>query len=400
MAFTQLPPLSLYIHIPWCEKKCPYCDFNSHRSDGDIPQQQYVDRLIEDLEAELPLVWGRQLHSIFIGGGTPSLFSPKMLDQLLGRIRALLPFNSDMEITLEANPGSIEANKFKGFFETGINRISIGVQSFENDFLQKLGRIHSAQEAIDAFAIARQAGFNNINLDLMYALPGQSIDQALQDVRQAIQFSPEHISWYQLTLEPNTYFYRYPPKLPDEDHIAGMSDAGIALLKEHGYQQYEVSAYSRGSQLQSKHNLNYWQFGDYLGIGAGAHAKITRADTQTITRITKRKIPKDYLDKTKPLTAKKTVLTADEIPLEFMLNALRLKQGFQENLFFKHTGIEIFQIADALKKAQQANLILRKNQQIKTTSRGYQFLNQTLDFFTPDKFKHLLQENANFIKLI
>jgi len=391
LAITQLPPLSLYIHVPWCVQKCPYCDFNSHQVKQNIPESEYIDRLLQDLESEIPLVWGRQLISIFIGGGTPSLFQPESYERLFSGIRALLPFNADIEITMEANPNSVESEKFKGFYDAGINRISIGVQSFQNDFLKSLGRVHNSDEAKKAFAIARNAGFNNINLDLMYALPNQSIEQALEDLQTAIDLQPEHLSWYQLTLEPNTLFYQQPPLLPDDDHIAEMASQGIQLLSKSGYQQYEISAYSRNGLKPSQHNLNYWNFGDYLGIGAGAHQKITRADEQTITRTSKRRHPKDYLNQQMDLIDNNKAIAMNELPLEFMMNALRLKEGFHPDLFFAHTGLLLGQIDPALKHAESLGLLEISKENIRASEQGYQFLNELLECFMPENLPKNLQ---------
>jgi len=398
MAITQLPPLSLYIHTPWCEQKCPYCDFNSHQMKSGLPEKDYIDRLLFDLEMEMPNVWGRQLSSIFIGGGTPSLFSPQSFDRLLAGIRALLPFHSDMEVTMEANPGSVEAEKFKGFFQAGINRISIGVQSFNDQFLQSLGRIHNGDEAGKAFSIAREAGFKNINLDLMYALPKQNIQQAMQDLNLAIELQPEHLSWYQLTLEPNTLFYHQPPKLPDDELTVDISDQGLELLEQNNYCRYEVSAFNLGGNIPSHHNMNYWQFGDYLGIGAGAHQKITRADNQTITRTSKRRSPKDYLNKELGVVDTRRIIPQQDLPLEFMLNALRLKEGFEQNLFFDSTGLLIGQLEKALKKAQDLQFIIRDKNRIKPSAHGYQFLNQLLELFMPENFSSLGETNKIKIK--
>jgi len=389
MAITQLPPLSLYIHTPWCVQKCPYCDFNSHQLKKPIPEDDYIECLLRDLEQEMPSVWGRQLSSIFIGGGTPSLFSPQSFDRLFSGVRALLPFHADMEITMEANPGTVEAEKFKGFFDAGINRISIGVQSFDNHFLQSLGRIHDGDEALRAFEIARNAGFNNINLDLMYALPNQTIAQALDDLTIATQLAPEHLSWYQLTLEPNTLFYHQPPPLPDDEAVCDIAEQGLALLSSTGYQRYEVSAYSREGQFPSAHNLNYWQFGDYLGIGAGAHGKITRADNQTITRISKRRNPKDYLNPDKSFIDTSRQIPPAEFPLEFMMNAMRLKNGIDESLFFKTTGLLLGQIEPALAQAENAGFLERTESRLRPSPNGYQFLNELLECFMPENFSQL-----------
>ena len=398
MALAQVPPLSLYIHTPWCVQKCPYCDFNSHQLKESLPEDDYVERLLFDLEQELPEVWGRQLTSIFIGGGTPSLFSAQSYERLLSGIRALLPFHSDMEITMEANPGTVEADKFKGFFQAGINRISIGVQSFNNQFLSSLGRIHNGDEAIRAFQIARDAGFDNINVDLMYALPEQSAEQALDDLAIAVDLHPEHLSWYQLTLEPNTLFYHQPPPLPDDESVCDIAEAGLRQLKKEGYQRYEVSAFSRNGQSPSTHNLNYWQFGDYLGIGAGAHGKISRMDNQTITRKSKKRSPKEYLDSNKSLIAQRREIPAQELPLEFMMNAMRLKGGVPSELFFQTTGLLLPQIQNAIEQAQSDQLIELNQSHIRPTAKGYQFLNELLELFMPENFPQLAERPSITIK--
>ncbi|WP_444995535.1 radical SAM family heme chaperone HemW [Aliikangiella sp. IMCC44359] len=397
MTITSLPPLSLYIHTPWCVQKCPYCDFNSHQLKTTIPEQEYIDRLLFDLEQELPEIWGRSLNSIFIGGGTPSLFSGKSYERLLSGIRALLPFHADMEITMEANPGTVEADKFNEFYQAGINRISIGVQSFNNQFLKVLGRIHDGSEASRAYQIAREAGFKNINLDLMYALPQQTVQQALNDLKMAIELAPEHLSWYQLTLEPNTLFYHQPPPLPDDELTCDMAEQGIELLTKHEYQQYEVSAYSSAGHYPSTHNLNYWQFGDYLGIGAGAHGKITRADTQTITRKSKKRNPKDYLDTNKAVIDKQQQILKEELPLEFMMNAMRLKDGVPTALFFQTTGLLISQIENALTEAEKQGLLTKDHDYIRPTEQGYRFLNELLTFFMPENI--FINSNQDTIKI-
>jgi len=389
MSFTQLPPLSLYVHTPWCVQKCPYCDFNSHQLKQSIPEEDYIDRLLFDLEQELPSVWGRQLYSIFIGGGTPSLFSPQSIDRLLCGIRALLPFNADMEITMEANPGTVDAENFSGFFDAGVNRLSLGVQSFDDQKLKALGRIHDGQQAEKALTIARAAGFKNINLDLMYALPQQSMAQAMADLEHAIALQPQHLSWYQLTLEPNTPFHHRPPSVPDLDLTADIGESGLEILAQNDYTQYEISAFSQAENSPSQHNINYWQFGDYLGIGAGAHQKISRADRQTITRKSKRRNPKDYLNPELAPTDQQRVLTQDSLPLEFMMNALRLRSGFERELFFANTGILITQIETALTKAEQQGLLQRHGNRIKTSDKGYRFLNELLDCFMPENFPEL-----------
>ncbi|MCV6606305.1 MAG: radical SAM family heme chaperone HemW, partial [Porticoccaceae bacterium] len=293
-----LPPLSLYIHIPWCVRKCPYCDFNSHTAGGELPEADYVAALLADLKNDLSYVQGRRIHSIFFGGGTPSLFSPRAIQQILDGVAREIGFDSNIEITLEANPGTFEQQKFADFRAAGVNRLSIGIQSFDDLHLQQLGRIHSAREAHSVASMARAAGFDNFNLDLMHGLPGQSLDDALNDLRRAIAIEPNHLSWYQLTIEPNTAFYRQPPKLPEDSVLEAVFDHGQQLLADSGFEQYEVSAYARDGQASS-HNLNYWQFGDYLGIGAGAHGKVTLAQKQQVIRSRKTRAPKDYLQRTR-----------------------------------------------------------------------------------------------------
>lgn len=380
-------------------QKCPYCDFNSHTIKQTIPEEKYIDALLNDLEQQLPSIWGRTITSIFIGGGTPSLMSVRAMDTLLSGIRARLPFLSDTEVTMEANPGTVEAEKFKGFFDTGINRISIGVQSFNNDFLKILGRIHQADEAKRAFQIAREAGFKNINLDLMYALPGQSIDQALNDLNIATDLKPEHLSWYQLTLEPNTAFHHNPPdKMANDDRLADISEQGLDYLLNNHYQRYEVSAFNLSGKYPSWHNTNYWQFGDYLGIGAGAHGKITRADTQQIIRTSKRRSPKDYLNPEKSFLDNERVIQQQELPLEFMLNAMRLKNGIHEDLFFQTTGLLLSQIKHAIEKCINKGLIIKKNKNIRPTETGFRFLNDILAEFTDDVFSDLDHVNRITIK--
>jgi len=400
MTITQLPPLSLYIHFPWCVQKCPYCDFNSHSIKNKIPEDEYINALLLDLEQELPSIWGRQLTSIFIGGGTPSLMSAEAMERLLSGIRARLPFLADTEVTMEANPGTVDAEKFLGFFQAGINRISIGFQSFNNQFLSSLGRIHSSEEAIKAFEIARQAGFANINLDLMYALPNQTISQAMDDLSIAVKLKPEHLSWYQLTLEPNTAFHHSPPKLmPNEDLLADISDAGLDFLQQQNYQRYEISAFSRNGQFNSWHNTNYWQFGDYLGLGAGAHGKITRADTQQIIRASKRRSPKDYLDQQKSFIAQSRIIKPQELPIEFMMNAMRLKNGVDKNLFFQTTGLLLSQIEHVIKQCEERGLLVKTQTRIKPTETGFKFLNEILSEFMEENFPKLNQRKQITIGL-
>ena len=382
-------PLSLYIHIPWCVKKCPYCDFNSHQINDTLPEQAYIQALLNDLEQELPAIWGRRLTSVFIGGGTPSVFSGEAIAQLLSGLRALLPMRSSMEITMEANPGTFEQERFSAYREAGINRLSIGIQSFNSTHLKALGRIHDGDEAAYAMVIAKKAGFDNINLDLMFGLPQQNTAQALADLQCAIDFKPTHISWYQLTLEPNTLFYHSPPVLPNDEILWDMQQQGQVLLAQAGFQQYEVSAYARqqaGQQVSEiqhcQHNINYWQFGDYVGIGAGAHGKIT-SPNGGIQRYSKYRQPKQYMQKVtegEPRSSEQTLASAD-LPFEFMLNALRLKQGVAKALFSQRTHLDLSEIEKKLTQAQQAGLISIDKQRIVTTARGWNFLNDTVAMF-------------------
>jgi putative oxygen-independent coproporphyrinogen III oxidase len=384
--FIALPPLSLYVHLPWCVSKCPYCDFNSHEAKEAVPEQRYVDALIADLEQELPSVWGRPVETVFIGGGTPSLFSPEALDRLLSQLRALLPLVAAAEITLEANPGSAETGKFAEFRAIGINRLSIGMQSFDADLLQRLGRIHGPGEALAAAAAARAAGFENINLDLMYGLPGQSTAQALADLEQAVALQPAHLSHYQLTVEPNTRFAHAPPVLPDDEALWEMQQACQARLAAAGYAHYEVSAYARAGH-RCRHNLNYWRFGDYLGIGAGAHAKISSAQTQRIVRSAKVRHPRDYLAKAgSPLRiAEQRTLTRHETGFEFMLNALRLNDGFPVAVFAQHTGLPLAVVEGPLQEAERKGLIARDIHAIRPTELGRRFLNDLTALFLPEE---------------
>jgi oxygen-independent coproporphyrinogen-3 oxidase len=378
--FTSLPPLSLYVHIPWCVRKCPYCDFNSHEAGDSVPEKEYIDALLRDLELDLPRVWGRPIHSVFIGGGTPSLFSPAAIDRLLSGLRARLTLNQEIEVTLEANPGTVELERFKGFREAGVNRLSMGIQSFEPEKLQALGRIHGRGEALHAAEAAASAGFDNFNLDLMFGLPGQTIEQALEDMRTAIAMGPSHLSAYQLTIEPNTLFHARPPQLPDDDTIADMQDQLQGLLAEHGYRQYEVSAYAQPDK-QCRHNLNYWRFGDYLGIGAGAHAKIT--DASGITRLARVKPPKSYLEKAGTAAALSTEqkLSRPDVVTEFMLNALRLTDGFPTPLFQERAGLPLSVCEKSLARAEGKGLIEWDTQTIRPTPEGRRFLNNLLELF-------------------
>ena len=377
------PPLALYVHLPWCVRKCPYCDFNSHQAPKDLPEQAYVAALLADLELDLPLVWGRPVVSIFLGGGTPSLFSELAISHLLDGIRARLKVRPDAEITLETNPGTTEHGRFEGYRAAGVNRISLGVQSFDNGILKKLGRIHSAGETQHAFALARAAGFDNINIDLMYALPGQSQDGALEDLTLGLALQPEHISHYHLTMEPETVFARFPPaELPDEDQAWDMQEACQSVLAAAGYEHYEVSAYARAGK-RSVHNQVYWRFGDYLGIGAGAHAKLTDLNTGVITRYAKQKIPRLYLESaTSPLRVVETrPLTATQLPFEFMLNALRLNEGFPYQDFSARTGL-VLEHAPGWQQALQLGLIEREQMQVRPTELGKRFLNDLVNCFS------------------
>jgi oxygen-independent coproporphyrinogen-3 oxidase len=376
---TALPPLSLYVHFPWCVKKCPYCDFNSHEATGGFPEEQYLAALRTDLENALPLIWGRKIYTIFIGGGTPSLMSAAGLDRLLSDIRTLLPLDGAVEITMEANPGTFEADKFKSYRASGVNRLSIGIQSFNSRHLQALGRIHDGNEARTAVDIAH-ANFDNFNLDLMYALPSQTLEEARQDVMTAIGMAPPHLSLYHLTLEPNTYFAKYPPTMPDDDSSAEMQDMISQQTSAAGYRHYEVSAYARPGR-QARHNLNYWQFGDYLGIGAGAHSKISFP--HRIVRQMRYKQPKMYLEQIKagsPIQ-EEFELGRDDLGFEFMLNALRLNNGFEVNLFAERTGLSLNVLEKQLNAAEVKGLLYRDHKVIKPTELGKRFLNDLQQMF-------------------
>ena len=378
-SFIKLPPLSLYIHIPWCVRKCPYCDFNSHTIDI-IPEQDYVDALIADLDQELRYVQGRTLQSIFFGGGTPSLFSAKSIDKILSAVEQRIPFSSSIEITLEANPGTFEQKKFSDYRAAGINRLSIGIQSFNQTHLQSLGRIHDNHEAIHAASAARSSGFNNFNIDLMHGLPNQTQAEGLNDLQQAIDLNPAHISWYQLTIEPNTSFYNAPPLLPSDDLLADIQCAGEEILQQSNFEQYEISAYSQKNQ-QSQHNTNYWLFGDYIGIGAGAHGKITDTNKGTIQRRWKTRAPNDYLNQDKAFLSGEKTLRKKELPLEFLMNALRLNQGFSTQLFNDRTGISFMSIEPIITKLINQGLINKNGENINTTITGKRFLNNILEQF-------------------
>ena len=379
--FEALPPLSLYVHLPWCVRKCPYCDFNSHAGSTELPEQEYCAALIADLEGALPDIWGRRVYSVFFGGGTPSLFSARSIEALISAFRARLQLSSDAEITLEANPGTFEAAKFRDFRTAGVNRLSIGVQSFDDARLSALGRIHSSDEARRAIEHAL-ACFEQVNIDLMYALPGQSSQGADADIAEAVRLGAPHISAYQLTIEPNTVFYSKPPKLPAHDVAAQMQEAVEARLAAAGYQHYETSAFAR-SGARCRHNLNYWQFGDYLGIGAGAHGKLSFPSR--IERHSRAKQPREYMNlasKGASITERRE-LSAKELPFEFMLNALRLVEGFASELFRARTGLELSAAASALAAAEARGLIERDLHSIRPTLRGQRFLNDLLELFLP-----------------
>ena len=373
-----LPPLALYVHIPWCVRKCPYCDFNSHERGGALPENEYVAKLLADLEALLPSVWGRRLTSVFIGGGTPSLFSPGAIDSLLSGVRARLPLEPGAEITLEANPGTVEAARFRGFRAAGVNRISLGVQSFDDPMLAALGRIHSAAEARRGVEAAL-ASFDNVNLDLMYGLPQQTLDMARSDIREALACGVPHISAYQLTIEPNTVFYSRPPRLPEHDACADMQLAVEEALAAAGYEHYETSAFARPGH-RCRHNVNYWEFGDYLGIGAGAHGKVSFPDR--VTRHERIKQPRDYLAAASTV-AKETTVPPAELPFEFMLNALRLIEGFPLALFQERTGLPLHLVERRLREAEQKGLLERDWQRIGPSARGQRFVNELLELFLP-----------------
>ena len=378
--FSHLPPLSLYIHIPWCVKKCPYCDFNSHALAGQLPEQPYVEALLEDLRQDLCLIQNRKLKSIFIGGGTPSLFSGSLVGKLLTEIDRLVPFSRDIEISLEANPGTAEQNRFDDYRAAGVNRLSLGVQSFNEHSLHLLKRIHSSAEASNAVAMARRAGFENINLDLMFALPEQSVAHALEDLQRAIELEPTHISWYQLTIEKNTAFYSRPPALPDDDQAWTIQQQGMMLLNSNNYRQYEISAYCR-ENFQCKHNLNYWRFGDYLGIGAGAHGKITSREGGHIVRTRKTRQPSHYLDSKRAYLANKRVISREDMALEFLMNALRLNDGVPKELFSKRTGIPLSEIKRPMELAEEKGLLSRTCGKISATEQGQRYLNNLLEVF-------------------
>ncbi len=390
-----LPPLSLYIHTPWCVRKCPYCDFNSHEpgthgfTPRDLPEAAYLAALLQDLDSDLGLAAGREIQTIFIGGGTPSLLSPMFYERLLKEIASRLPFAQGIEITMEANPGTTEQARFTGYRQAGINRLSLGIQSFQPDQLQALGRIHSGDEAVTALAQARQAGFSNINIDLMHGLPGQTPQLALDDIDQALALAPEHLSWYQLTLEPNTAFHSHPPSLPEEEALWDIQDSGHQLLEQAGFKRYEISAYATQGQ-QSRHNLNYWQFGDYLGIGAGAHGKLSHIDQAGVWRIERRwktRQPEAYLkrmDDLRGFIAGKQPIQADELPLEFAMNALRLTEGVALSTWRDNTGQPVDRLLARLQSADKKGLLMQMPEKLRASPQGLLFLNELLALINED----------------
>jgi putative oxygen-independent coproporphyrinogen III oxidase len=377
------PPLSLYIHIPWCVRKCPYCDFNSHEQKHELPISEYIDALTKDLEQDLPLVWGRTVHSVFFGGGTPSLFPPDAIEKILDLSRSRLRFAPNAEITMECNPGTAEHGRFEHYLSAGVNRLSFGIQSFDDQCLQVLGRIHDSQEAESAVKMAQDAGYANINLDLMYALPQQSLAMALNDIDLAIKLQPTHLSHYHLTLEPNTVFAsKPPPNLPDEDTAWSIQEACIERMAEHGYKQYEISAYARQDQ-QCAHNLNYWRYGDYLGIGAGAHGKISSGAEQTILRRWKPKNPRDYLQHAGTNTGigGDDFIEQSQRPFDYMLNALRLMEGFSLRDFSSRTGLSRSDIEKQLQHAQIKDWLTVKDDHVQLTELGQRFANDVMQIF-------------------
>ncbi len=373
-----LPPLSLYIHFPWCEKKCPYCDFNSHELNGALDENAYIDQLLADLSSQTNYVMGREVQSIFLGGGTPSLFSPESITYLLAQVARIISISSAVEITLEANPGSVEANKFEGYLLAGVNRLSLGIQSFQDQKLVKLGRIHTAREAVRAFEIAREAGFANVNLDLMHGLPGQSLEDAIFDLEHALALQPEHISWYQLTLEPKTIFARKPPILPTDQTLGNIEQSGLTLLKAAGYQRYEISAYAKpGSEC--RHNLNYWKFGDYLGIGAGAHGKLSLPGDNSIFRSSRPRQPRLYLKPEAVQSLDTRPVSETERISEFLMNVLRLTNGVERECFENFTGMEFESIQPGIDHFE--NLGIWHQGKIGLSAEGLRYLDSVLEYF-------------------
>ncbi|MCP5076766.1 MAG: radical SAM family heme chaperone HemW [Psychromonas sp.] len=376
----QLPPLSLYIHIPWCIEKCPYCDFNSHKLRGDIPEQIYLEAMLDDLKNDLVYAQGRELNTIFIGGGTPSLISAQGIGWLLTEINKKIPFKKDIEITLEANPGAIENSKIDEFHKAGISRFSFGVQSFQQQKLTKLGRIHGVDEAKSAAIQAKQSGVATFNLDLMHGLPEQSIEDAMFDLQIAIELQPTHLSWYQLTIEPNTQYFSHPPKLPEDEMLWDIQEAGVKLLAENGYKQYEISGYSKVG-FECQHNLNYWSFSDYIGIGCGAHGKLTLPLENKIIRTTKVKHPKGYLDNNRPFLDDSLTVDKEDLAFEYMMNRLRLFAPIPFKEFEDYTGLSIDTIADPIQQAVDKQLLLKNSDHWLITDLGHRYLNELLLLF-------------------
>ncbi len=379
-SLLKLPPLSLYIHIPWCVKKCPYCDFNSHALKGEIPHSQYVDALLQDLKNDLHYVQGRKLSSIFIGGGTPSLLAPAQMKRLLDSVKLLITCDETLEVTMEANPGTVESGHFALFQQAGVNRISIGVQSFQSDKLTILGRIHDSDEAINAAKQASSLGLRSFNIDLMHSLPKQGVTDALGDLRQAIELAPPHLSWYQLTIEPNTQFHSKPPTIPDDDILADIYDAGREVLNAAGYKQYEISAFAK-AEMRCQHNLNYWRFGDYLGIGCGAHSKITDIANNRVLRASKIKHPKGYLSVQDSYVFKQWTIDEDDMALENFMNRFRLVEACPRHEFESFTGLSQQSIKKTMAQAIDKGLITQSDTHWQVTPLGQRFLNKLLDIF-------------------
>lgn len=376
----ELPPLSLYVHIPWCVEKCPYCDFNSHALKGIIPENEYIEHLLSDLTSQLEYIQGRTLSSIFIGGGTPSLFSGKGIMKLLDEIKLLIPFSDNIEITMEANPGTAEAERFNQYHQAGITRLSMGVQSFTEDKLLILGRIHNSQEAINAVDYAKKSGFNSFNLDLMHGLPNQTVEQALYDLQKAIELEPPHLSWYQLTIEPNTLYASRPPRLPNDDTLWDIFEQGDKLLQASGYQQYETSAYAKEG-FQCQHNLNYWRFGDYLAIGCGAHGKISFPDGR-IKRYSQTKHPRGYMQGVYRFQSHE--ISAEERPFEYFMNRFRLLEAVPKQEFIRYTGLNILSVAEIMAEAKAKDYIIETEMSWQITPHGKLFLNELLELFLPE----------------
>jgi len=377
-----LPPLAIYVHVPWCVRKCPYCDFNSHAAKAqDIPEAAFLAQIKADILQDAPLAQGRRAQSVFFGGGTPSLLSANAIRQIIGWLKEFVGFTDDAEVTLEANPGTFEAEKFAGFYKAGVNRLSIGVQSFQDPFLQTLGRIHSAEDAIAAIKQAKQVGFINFNIDLMHGLPDQTQEQALADLAQAVALSPTHISWYQLTIEQNTEFYRQPPVLPEDDTLWDIQQAGQDYLASEGFSRYEVSAYAKGNH-RSQHNLNYWRYGDYLGIGPGAHGKFTKlSGTLDIVRTRKTRLPKDYLSTTRPLVRIEEPVVMIDRPFDYFINTLRIREPVSLNHFQAATGVPLADIESVLRELESKQWIKRNGDLFDTTETGFLYLNELLTYW-------------------